>query len=105
MDSTTITNTFWSLITPEMAPVIACVYGVCFALKRADFFSDRLIPLAALALGIVFEIMMAAAFTRTALLDGVIRGIMCGMAAVYAANIVKQFKGGCGEDDNTDANS
>jgi len=102
MDSTTIAKTFWGMITPEMAIVSAAVYGVCFALKRASFFNDRLIPLSALVLGILFEIGTAAAFNRAALADCALRGILCGMAAVFAANIVKQAKGGC-TDDNSHA--
>lgn len=94
MDTTTITNTFWGLITPEMALVVAAVYGVCFALKRAQFFNDRFIPLAALVLGVAFSLLSAAAFSRTAIADAVVRGIVCGMAAVYIANIVKQAREG-----------
>ena len=94
MDAQTIAGTFWGMITPEMAAVAAAVYGVCFALKRARFFPDRLIPLTALALGIIFEVPAAAVLSRTALADCVLRGILCGMAAVFAANIIKQAKGG-----------
>lgn len=103
MDSTTIASTFWGMITPEMAVVSAAVYGVCRALKSANFFNDRLIPLTALALGIIFEFLAAAAISRTALADCTLRGILCGMAAVYAANIIKQAKGGENDDTNTAA--
>ncbi len=101
MDSSTIANTFWGMITPEMAVVSAAVYGVCRALKSANFFNDRLIPLTALALGILFEFLAAAAISRAALADCTLRGILCGMAAVYAANIIKQVKGGKCDDSNS----
>ncbi len=94
MDATSIGNTFWAMISPDMAFVSAAVYGVCFALKRAKFFPDRMIPLCALGLGIVFEILAAFTFTPSALADCVLRGILCGMAAVFARNIVKQAKEG-----------
>lgn len=94
MDASTIANTFWGLITPEMALVVAAVYGVCFALKRARFFDDRFIPLAALILGIGFQVLAAFALERAVIVDAVLQGIVCGMAAVFSANIVKQVKGG-----------
>lgn len=100
MDASTIANTFWGLITPEMALVAAAVYGVCFALKRARFFDDRFIPLAALVLGVAFSLLSAAVLSRAAAVDAVIRGIVCGMAAVFAANVIKQAKGGQSHDGN-----
>lgn len=100
MDASTIANTFWGLITPEMALVAAAVYGVCFALKRARFFDDRFIPLAALVLGVGFQVLAAFALERAVIVDAVLRGIVCGMAAVFAANIIKQVKGGGDHDDD-----
>ena len=94
MDATGVTQTFWSMISPDMALVVAAVYGVCFALKRAEFFPDRMIPLCALVLGIVFEALAAFTLSPSALADCVLRGIVCGMAAVFARNIVKQAKDG-----------
>ena len=99
MDASTIANTFWGLITPEMA-LVAAVYGVCFALKRARFFDDRFIPLAALVLGVGFQVLAAFALERAVIVDAVLRGIVCGMAAVFAANIIKQVKGGGDHDDD-----
>lgn len=94
MDATSVTQTFWAMVSPDMALVAAAVYGVCFALKRAKFFPDRFIPLSALALGIVFEILSAFTFSPAALADCTLRGIICGMAAVYARNLIKQAKTG-----------
>ena len=93
MDYNTITSTFLDMITPEMLLVIAAVYGICFALKKAAFFNDRLIPLAAIVIGILLELISSSVISRLVIADCVIRGILCGMAAVYTANIIKQAKG------------
>ncbi len=90
MTGSMISETFLSLITADLYIVIAAVYGVCFALKRARFFDDRFIPLAAIILGVGFEL-LTFAYTGGVLTEFVLRGIICGMAAVYVANIVKQM--------------
>lgn len=88
-----ITEAFSALITADLYIVIAAVFGVCFALKKAKFFDDRFIPLAALALGIGFELLYFAG-TGGVVIEFVLKGIIAGMAAVYVANIVKQIGGG-----------
>jgi len=90
MSREVISETFMSLITADLYIVIAAVYGVCFALKRARFFDDRFIPLAAIVLGVCFEI-LAFAGKGGSVLEFVLRGIIAGMAAVYCANIIKQM--------------
>lgn len=92
MTGSMIGETFLSLITADLYIIIAAVYGVCFALKRARFFDDRFIPLAAIVLGIGFEL-LTFAYTGGVVTEFVLRGIICGMAAVYVANIVKQIGG------------
>ena len=83
---------FLSLITPEMYIVVFAVFGVCAALKKAKFFDDRFIPLAAIALGICFELLVLAGVAGV-FSEFILRGIIAGMAAVYAANIIKQAGG------------
>ncbi len=90
MTGSAISETFLSLVTADLYIVIAAVYGVCFALKRARFFDDRFIPLAAILLGVGFEL-LTFAYTGGVAVEFVLRGIICGMAAVYVANIVKQI--------------
>ena len=90
MTGSMLGETFLSLITADLYIVIAAVYGVCFALKRARFFDDRFIPLAAIVLGVGFELLNFA-YTGGMITEFVLRGIICGMAAVYVANIVKQI--------------
>lgn len=85
-----INESFLSLITPELYIVIAAVYGVCFALKKARFFDDRFIPLAAIVLGVCFEL-IAFIGAGGRVMEFVLRGIVSGMAAVYCANIIKQI--------------
>ena len=93
MNTEFITEAFSALITADLYIVIAAVFGVCFALKKAKFFDDRFIPLAALALGICFELLYFAG-VGGAVVEFILKGIVAGMAAVYVANIVKQIGGG-----------
>lgn len=88
-----INETFMSLISADLYIVIAAVYGVCFALKKARFFDDRFIPLAALVLGVCFELLYFAN-VGGAVVEFILRGIISGMAAVYVANIIKQMGDG-----------
>ena len=90
MTGSVISETFLSLVTADLYIIIAAVYGVCFALKRAKFFDDRFIPLAAIVLGIGFEL-LTFAYTGGAIGEFILRGIICGMSAVYVANIIKQM--------------
>lgn len=92
MDIGQIKSEFTGLITAEMVPIVAAVYGICYALKHAKFFDDRFIPIAALLLGIILEFIVSLAFAPIFLINSFIRGCICGMAAVYVANIVKQAK-------------
>lgn len=92
-----ITEGFMTLITADLYIVIAAVYGLCFALKKAKFFDDRFIPLAALVLGVCFELLYFAS-TGGAVVEFVLKGIVAGMAAVYCANIIKQI--GAGNDES-----
>lgn len=87
-----VSEAFMSLITADLYAVIAAVYGICFALKRAKFFDDRFIPLAALVSGVGIELLYFAG-TGGAAVDFILRGIISGMASVYAANIIKQLGG------------
>ncbi len=92
-----VSEKFMSLVTPDLYLIIAAVYGICYALKQARFFNDRFIPLAAIALGICFELLYFAVRGGNAI-EAVLRGVISGMAAVYTANIIKQM-GGKGEND------
>ena len=97
MNESIINETFISLITPDLYIVIAAVYGVCFALKSAKFFADRFIPLAALVVGVAFELVIFA-ISGGNVAEFILKGIIAGMAAVYIANIRKQM-GGNGDND------
>ena len=90
MTQSFLSEAFLELVTPDLYLVIAGVYGVCFALKKAKFFDDRFIPLASIVLGIGFEI---GAFLSLGgeISNFVLRGIVAGLSAVYAANIIKQM--------------
>lgn len=92
-----ISETFLSLITSDLYLVIAAVYGICAALKSAKFFPDRFIPLAAIALGVLFEVLYFVVVSGN-VVEFILRGVVSGMAAVYIANIIKQLGEG-GKDD------
>lgn len=88
-----IINTFTELITPDLYIIIAAVYSVCYALKKAKFFEDNFIPLMAVTLGMLFELVYALS-SGANWVECLLKGVVCGMAAVYCANIVKQLGGG-----------
>ena len=81
---------FMSLITADLYLVIAAVYGICFALKKAKFFPDRFIPLAVIILGVLFELPYILASGGN-VSEGIAKGVITGMAAVYVANVIKQM--------------
>ena len=89
MTSEFLTSTFEALISADMYIVIAAVYGICFALKRARVFNDRFIPLAAIVLGMGLQLISSATH-GVSLGDSVLKGIICGMGAVFAENVRKQ---------------
>lgn len=90
MTTNFITETFTALITPDLYIVIAAVFGMCFALKKAAFFDDRFIPLAALVIGTALELGYFA-ISGGNIVESVCKGVVAGMAAVYVANVVKQI--------------
>ncbi len=92
MTESFITEAFLGLIAPGMYIVIAAVFGVCFALKKASFFDDRFIPLAAIVLGVLFRVLVGLS-GNAAIGDMTLQGIVAGMAAVYCANVIKQIGG------------
>ncbi len=97
MSENILNENFLALITPDLYMVIAAVFGVCFALKSAKFFDDRFIPLAALVVGVAFELVIFAISGRN-VAEFILKGIIAGMASVYIANIRKQM-GGNGDND------
>ena len=92
MDINTILTSFLEMVTPEMWVVTCAVYGICAALKHASFFPDRFIPLAAVCIGVILNVAAAAVFSREIIVSAIVNGVICGMAAVYVANIIKQAK-------------
>ena len=90
MTETFISETFLSLVTPDLYLVIAAVYGICAALKAAEFFPDRFIPLAAIVLGVLFELLCFATVGGN-IVEFALRGVVSGMSSVYIANVIKQF--------------
>lgn len=90
MNESMVADVFASIITPDLYVFIAAVYGICFALKKAAFFDDRFIPLAAVVLGIALEITYVLGSSGN-IVEAICKGVVIGMAAVYLANIIKQM--------------
>ncbi len=91
MTNELFTANFESLISADMYIIIAAVYGICAALKRARFFDDRFIPLAAIILGAALAL-LSNTTGEMSISDALLRGIVCGMSAVFAKNVRKQIK-------------
>lgn len=90
MTETMVTDVFANIITPDLYIFIVAVYGICFALKKAAFFDDRFIPLAAIVLGVGLELAFVLCSAGN-IIEAICKGVVVGMAAVYVANIVKQI--------------
>ena len=93
MTETMIIEQFTQLITPDLYIFIAAVYGLCFALKKAAFFNDRFIPLAAVAFGVALELAYISVSGGN-IVEAICKGIIVGIAAVFVANVIKQIKRG-----------
>ena len=92
MDINTLTTEFLKMIPPDVWIIVAAIFGICFALKKSSLFPDRFIPLAALLFGVLFNVAAVAVFNRGFVVEAIVKGIVCGMAAVYVANVIKQAK-------------
>lgn len=90
MTNEMINEGIMSLITADLYLFIAAVYGICFALKKAEFFPDRFIPLASVMLGVLFELPYILVNGGN-VSEGIAKGVIVGIAAVYVANIIKQM--------------
>ena len=103
MDINTVIQMVFDKLPAELWVIAFAVWAICFALKKASFFPDRYIPLAAVVLGVILNVAAATMFTRPIIIDAIVNGVICGIAAVYIANIIKQIKTGREEtDDGTD---
>ena len=90
MTNEMINEGIMSLITADLYLFIAAVYGICFALKKAEFFPDRFIPLASVILGVIFELPYILVKGGN-VSEGIAKGVLVGIAAVYVANVIKQM--------------
>ena len=86
------------LIRPEMLTLIPVLYLIGVALKRAEVFENKYIPLGLGLLGALLGAVWLLVFRDTeynalqSLLMGAVQGILCAGCSVYANQIYKQLK-------------
>ena len=86
------------LIRPEMLTLIPVLYLMGMALKRAEVFANKYIPLGLGLLGALLGAAWLLVFrdaeynTMQSLLMGAVQGILCAGCSVYANQIYKQLK-------------
>ena len=86
------------LIRPEMLTLIPVLYLIGVALKKAEVFENKYIPLGLGLLGALLGAAWLLVFrdaeynTMQSLLMGTVQGILCAGCSVYANQIYKQFK-------------
>ena len=86
------------LIRPEMLVLIPVLYLIGVALKRAEVFENKYIPLGLGLLGALLGAAWLLVFRDAeynilqSLLMGAVQGILCAGCSVYANQLYKQFK-------------
>ena len=86
------------LIRPEMLTLIPVLYLIGVALKKAEVFANKYIPLGLGLLGALLGAAWLLVFrdaeynTMQSLLMGAVQGILCAGCSVYANQIYKQLK-------------
>lgn len=93
---------FTQYIQPELVILIPVLYLIGMAIKRYGS-DDRVIPLVLGLMGMLlsclygFSTMTASSDVAMVLYTGIVQGILCAGAAVYAHNIYKQATKAKGE--------
>jgi hypothetical protein len=82
-------------IKPELLIIAVLCYAAGMFLKGTSLLSDKWIPLALLAFGIILgilyiAIMLDGGWTAKVILGGFIQGLLCAALAVYANQLIKQ---------------
>ena len=86
------------LIRPEMLTLIPVLYLIGVALKRAEVFENKYIPLGLGLLGVLLGAAWLLVFrdeeynVLQSLLMGAVQGILCAGCSVYANQLYKQLK-------------
>jgi hypothetical protein len=86
------------LIRPEMLTLIPVLYLIGVALKKAEVFENKYIPLGLGLLGVLLGAAWLLVFrdeeynVLQSLLMGAVQGILCAGCSVYANQLYKQFK-------------
>ena len=86
------------LIRPEMLTLIPVLYLIGVALKKAEVFENKYIPLGLGLLGVLLGAAWLLVFrdeeynVLQSLPMGAVQGILCAGCSVYANQLYKQFK-------------
>ena len=86
------------LIRPEMLALIPVLYLIGVALKKAEVFENKYIPLGLGLLGVLLGAAWLLVFrdeeynVLQSLLMGAVQGILCAGCSVYANQLYKQLK-------------
>ena len=86
------------LIRPEMLVLIPVLYLIGVALKKAEVFENKYIPLGLGLLGVLLGAAWLLVFrdeeynVLQSLLMGAVQGILCAGCSVYANQLYKQLK-------------
>lgn len=80
-------------ITPELLVLIPVLYLLGMAFKKSELIADKLIPIYIGVLGIALALLYVIAscgFALEGLFTGIVQGILCAGASVYANQMIKQ---------------
>lgn len=85
---------FIEYIAPELLVLIPVLYLLGTALKKSELVADKIIPIVIGSIGIVLALLYVIAtcgFALEGLFTGIVQGILCAGASVYANQMVKQL--------------
>ena len=80
-------------VKPELAVVIAVLYGLGMVIKNTETIKDKFIPLILTGIGIFlscFYVIGVEGVSLIGIFTGIVQGVMCASAAVYGNQLIKQ---------------
>lgn len=80
-------------IKPELAVVIAVLYGLGKVIKNTETIKDKYIPLILTGIGIFlccFYVLGVEGVSMIGAFTGIVQGVICASSAVYGNQLIKQ---------------
>lgn len=80
-------------IKPELAVLVAVLYGLGMVIKHTETIKDKYIPLILTGIGIFlscFYVLGVEGVSLLGVFTGIVQGVICASAAVYGNQLVKQ---------------